>query len=176
MAIPPRQVLYCVCCDQRLAKDIGARTWRTSVSSGRVSLCSFVVVGGECGDARVWYTICQVGEQHAATDPVQIKAIWSYKMSPLPKDIEIFNEANIGAPNAPATRGGGARNKNTYTSFPPALLPQLHFPLQGFTIIIIFIIIYYRCHANYYPGCLFDPLCHITALLGEPAPLPLNAD
>lgn len=28
-------------------KNIGARTWRTSVSSGQVSLCEFGVVGGE---------------------------------------------------------------------------------------------------------------------------------
>lgn len=59
-----------------------------------------------------------------------MKATRSKKMFPLPEKIEFVNEADIEAPNAPATGGGGARNKNTHTAFPPDLLPQLHFPCK----------------------------------------------
>ncbi len=111
-------------------KNIGTGTGGTSISSGRVSLCRFGVVGGECGDVRVLHTVCQVGGQHAGAGPVKVKAIISKKMSPLPKDIKIVNEADVvgtagrgepgvqaeqpaETPNAPATGGGGAGDKNT---------------------------------------------------------------
>lgn len=71
------------------------------------------------------------GGQHTATGSIQVNAIWSEKMSALPKDIEIVNEADVvgaagrgepgvqteqpaEAPNASATGGGGAGDKSTH--------------------------------------------------------------
>lgn len=113
-------------------KNIGARTWWTSICSGQVGLYEFDVVGGGgWGDARMLYTVIQVSRQHTATGSIQMNAIGSEKISPLPEDIKIVNEADIvgaagwGEPcvqteqpaevnNSSATVWGGAGVTNTH--------------------------------------------------------------